>query len=337
MQPIPAPHIADWHCDLLSYLAWQPGRSALDAASGCSLNQLRAGGVALQIMPLFTPTNNDSIAMGQRQVQAWQQLCQLYPNRVCPLQTTAHLSRLHATSPIGIMAAIENASAFFAEDDAWETGLQRLETAHKLLGPLAYMSLTWNQENRFGGGSHSNLGLKPDGRRLIDWLAKHQIPLDLSHSSDALANDVFTYIHQAALPLQIIASHSNFRSCHNHPRNLPDHLARRIFQSAGIIGINLIAKFVGPSFDYLARHIAHATELGGEQQLVLGADFFYAADSTDKHAVANDFFFKGFTDASSLRQLPARLQAWGLSDVAIQQLLWQRTIDWLSLRLNQLR
>ena len=64
------------------------------------------------------------------------------------------------SSRVGALAAIENASGFCEEQEPLEDGLRRFERLVAEAGPLAYVSLTWNDENRFGGGNKASAGLK---------------------------------------------------------------------------------------------------------------------------------------------------------------------------------
>ena len=100
------------------------------------------------------------------------------------------------------------------------------------------------------------------------------VAIDLSHSSDTLAEDIFNYLHKKGLKILPIASHSNFREVKMHPRNLPDSFAKEIIRMGGVIGINFVRHFVGNEPDDFVRHIEHGLSLGGEDALALGADFF---------------------------------------------------------------
>ena len=62
----------------------------------------------------------------------------------------------------------------------------------------------------------------------------------LSHTSDALAHDIFNHIDKHKLAVPVIASHSNFRSVSDHVRNLPDEIANEIVNRNGLIGMNFL-------------------------------------------------------------------------------------------------
>ncbi|MCE5316013.1 MAG: membrane dipeptidase [Parachlamydia sp.] len=273
--------IADLHCDLLCYLQGDARRSPFDAAVRCSIPQMQQGGVRLQVLPVFTLTQPGSTQKGWGQVEAF--------------------GRLLKGCPIDLFLSIENASGFFEEQEALDIGFKRLDILMERFGRVIYLSPTWNDENRFGGGAHTDIGLKEDGKALLHFLDGSGISYDCSHNSDRLMREALAYIDAHKLDIRIIASHSNMRSVNNVPRNLPDDLAREIFQRGGIIGLNFYKPFVGPkSVTFLARQLEHAFQLGGEKQLCFGADFFDLMDlPPNQRKSPAEAFFPEVSDSSA--------------------------------------
>lgn len=257
--------IVDFHCDLLSYLAHDRTRNdPLNPLSNCSLPQLREGGVILQTLAVFTETQPGSTQEGEKQLSCYQEMLKKYGT------TCAPFSAFDPTKKIThFILAVENASALVEEKESLDIGFARLDAQDWL-----YVSLTWNEENRFGGGNNSHAGLKRDGEHFLDYLSGKKIAIDLSHTSAALAHDILNYIHKKGLDLLPMASHSNFRLIHDHRRNLPDAIAKEIFALGGVVGINFIRAFIGDKPEDFVRHFQHGLSLGGEEALCLGADFF---------------------------------------------------------------
>ena len=190
------------------------------------------------------------------------------------------------------MPAIENLSSTISEEEPLEKGLQRFAEWEKTIGPFLYVSLTWNDENRFGGGNATQKGLKEDGKVFLEFLAdRKHTAIDLSHTSDALAADILNWIDQRQLSLTPIASHSNYRAMHDHPRNLPDEIAREVFRRGGVMGLNFVRGFIGAEIVDFIRHIEHGIALGGENQICLGADFFPDDDIPPTLNYLKPFFF----------------------------------------------
>lgn len=283
--------IADLHCDLLGYLAINQSHSPFDGHSRCSIPQMQKGNVYFQTLAIYSKTEKDSVASGMRQIAFFEQLPQLTGGMMSP-----HSKKEGA---IRVVPAVENLSTIIGEDEPFEKGLQRFAEAEKKIGPFLYVSLTWNDENRFGGGNATDIGLKEDGKVFLDFLAERKwTAIDFSHTSDRLAADILNYIGQRKLSLTPIASHSNYRSVHKHPRNLPDEFAREIFQRGGVIGLNFVRGFTGSQPADFIRHVEHALNLGGEDHLCLGADFFPDDDIPPELDYLKPFFFPSLEDSS---------------------------------------
>lgn len=296
--------VVDLHCDLLLYLNSGQERTCNDVQARCSLPLLNYGGVRTQVLAIFSPTEKGSTLSGKQQ---WSHFLQLQTLSDAPV----------------FLAAIENASCFCEEDEPLDRFFERIEQMQTCGVPIAYISLTWNEENRFGGGAHApGVGLKPDGAAILEFLASRSIPVDFSHASDALAEDILRVIDQKRLALPILASHSNARAICPQPRNLPDAIAREIIDRNGIIGLNFIMHFIGDSPDALMDHYDHFLSLGGENAICFGADFFYPEDlpaSLKKQHSA--WFFEELFNSSCYPNLLEKWKAmYGLNENALSQL-----------------
>lgn len=137
-----------------------------------------------------------------------------------------------------------------------------------------FAMLTWNYENEyaFGAVADQTKGLKPRGKELARQLVEEGILLDISHLSDAGAEDIFRLTERP-----VIASHSNVRDICGQPRNLRREHIAEIIRRQGIIGMNLFSHFVSGenpvTLTDLFRHMDYILEMGGENALVLGGDF----------------------------------------------------------------
>lgn len=296
--------IIDLHCDLLSYLEGHSQRTPYDLAARCAIPQLRQGAVKLQTLAIFTQTKPGSVQKGLNQVRLYQELPLLCPKDLIHYSSQWNLQ----SSWIAILMAFENASGFCEENEPLQEGIKRLNHFIKEVAKPLYISLTWNTENRFGGGALTQAGLKEDGKHLLEELHHKQIAIDLSHASDALAYEILDYIEGQRLQIPVMASHSNARAVTSVPRNLCDEIAQEIFRRGGVIGLNLYQSFIGESEDFLVKHIAHWLELGGKDHIALGADLFYESDlpPTDRHS--KEAFFKNYQDASCYGRLLSFLQ-----------------------------
>ncbi|PCI78422.1 peptidase [Candidatus Aerophobetes bacterium] len=290
--------IIDMHCDFLAFVAsaTDKEKAITDPLSLCSLPQQKQGGVTLQILALFAITRKGSFKQLEKQFSIY-----------CSLIEKARVDNMHtwkaksANHHVGY--AIENASLLLEENEPINLLEQRLNHLIDKAGPPAYISLTWNDENRFGGGNLSTAGLKEDGKRCLETMAKlsleKKIAIDLSHTSDALALGILNYIETKSLKqLTPIASHSNYRAITDEKRNLPSEIALEIGKRGGIIGLNFVSRFLGKDPKAFLDHIGRALELRLENNIVFGADFFgpVGIASLDD---GGPYFFEKFGNSST--------------------------------------
>ena len=284
--------IVDLHCDMLAYLQADSTNTPHDPQVRCSSSQLQKGGVRLQVMPIFADTAPGSEHTGYQQYQIFKSLSEQYPSY---FKRFGSDDLVTTSSPVTIMLAIENASAVFGDDEPLYLGIDRLTKMQEEVGQILYISLTYNGENRFGGGALTSCGITEDGKRLLQALDDTGIAVDFSHASDRMAHDIIDTIDSLDLNIPVMASHSNMRAVTDCTRNLPDSLAREIIARDGLIGLNFIRHFVGEQgVGNLIRHIDHLFSLGGEYNTCLGADFFHC-ESFDS---SKQYFFDGYDNAS---------------------------------------
>lgn len=291
--------IADLHCDLLCYLSRDPKRSPYDPEARCSIPQLKEGNVKFQTMAIFTETLPGSVKSGLAQGECLKALVKDHSDVFELIREPEQFKALLSSNKIGILPSIENASSIADEREDLQISLTRLTTLQHKIGRIVYLSLTWNTENRFGGGALTNIGLKDDGKRLIDYLHQCNIALDFSHASDRLAFEALNYIDKNNMKIRVLASHSNFRSITDVPRNLPDDLAKEIIKRQGIIGLNFVRSFVGrDNIDNFIKQLQHALLLGFHKGICFGADFFFTGDISPAHRKpAEEYFFSSIQHA----------------------------------------
>lgn len=323
--------IFDLHCDLLSYLATVKGADVYKQDEiGAAVPHLKAGKVKLQVMAAYTDTAPGSSQLGMKQVELYNQLPSLTGNYFQPVPGN-FLSHKELKDAPGCftLLALENAAGFCEEDDPLDVGLNKLEKILDLAGPLAYIILTHHYENRFGGGNYAEAGLKPDGEVLLDFLHTKKIPIDIAHTSDALAYGILNYIDKRGLDVPVITSHSNFRKVHEHPRNLPDELAIEIVGRRGLIGINFLRNYINDQDPRLLyKHIEHAQDIGASDSLALGADFFYALHHPDPSRYP--IYFPGQNNASCYQKILRDLEDIGFSEAFCDKIAHKNAMGYYS-------
>ena len=142
------------------------------------------------------------------------------------------------------------------------------------------ISLTWNFANCFGFPNSKDpeimgKGLTDFGIEAVGEMNRLGILVDVSHLSDGGFMDVARYSKKP-----FIATHSNCRALTPHTRNLTDEMIRILAEKGGVSGLNFGPDFVTPSgeetdskVEYLADHVWHMLQIGGEDCVAMGTDF----------------------------------------------------------------
>lgn len=283
-----SPPVFDLHCDLPAYLARHPNYTAYDFGLACSIPQMKRGGVKEQILAIFADKRPSDFDETLKQL--------LSAKRV-----------IEGCTAIEFHIAIENAEALLDEQTDLHFLEKRLQFIIEHVGRPKYVSLTWNGESFFGGGVGSSIGLKSEGLLLVKLLDKYRIPIDISHASDPLIDDLIIAKETLQLSTPLIASHSNLRTIHPHARNLSQTHAEYLIHNKGLIGLNFITFFLGNTIESLLDHITEVMALGGEDCLAFGGDFF-DPDSTIPLQDEGPFYFPHYDNASIYPNLYAMIE-----------------------------
>ncbi len=167
------------------------------------------------------------------------------------------------------------------------TGVLTIEEGAVLKGKMANLIhfynrgvrsivLTWNYQNEIGYPNYKftyqHKGLKPFGIEVVKKMNQLGMLVDVSHLSDGGFYDCIKYSNKP-----IIASHSNARSVHNHPRNLTDDMILLLRDKGGVMGINFYSEFLDGSklskVSSIVEHIKYIRKLAGIDVIALGTDF----------------------------------------------------------------
>ena len=282
-----------------------------------------AGDVQWQTMAIYTPIGEESVKLGLDQAKIFRQLIDQDPWTKLDDRATTGVK-----GKVSMIASIENASGICTEEEPLDNCWSHFEELQKQTGPLFYISLTHHYENRFGGGNYAEVGLKEDGKVLLNYLDQKKVAVDLAHSSDALAYGIINHIDKHGLDIPVIASHSNFRSVCDHVRNLPDELAKEIVNRKGLIGMNFLRAYVHDQDpEMLLDHINYGWELGAMDQMAFGADFFCVKNFPD--TTRFPLFFPELDNATHYRTILEGLGKLGVENQQVAKLCNQNVIAFL--------
>jgi len=210
------------------------------------------------------------------------------------VSTGGQLEAAFAGGPIAAIIGIEGA-------DPLEGKAERLRHFFDL--GVRDLIFAW-KDNPFSGTAFGdNTPLTREGERLLGIAEELGVMVDVSHLSDRAFDDI---CRMATRPF--IASHSNCRELCPNLRNLTDEMIRRLAEHGGVMGMNLAPSFLDPeynrrvsplskalrqpdmteaeqqrlrseadavsrpSLDWVARHVVHAIDVGGEDCIGLGGD-----------------------------------------------------------------
>lgn len=172
-----------------------------------------------------------------------------------------------AKGRVGFMLTMEGAEPLGSDP-------QLLRIFHRL--GLRALGLTHSYRNYLADGTSyftkrrgTEGGLSAQGVAFLELAEELGIVIDVSHLSDTGVADVLALAQKP-----FMASHSNARTIHDHPRNLTDGQIKAIADNGGVIGANAMQLLVGPGeLDLYLDHIDHLVKIGGIDHVGLGPDF----------------------------------------------------------------
>jgi membrane dipeptidase len=310
----------------------------------------RAGGLDAPFMSIYIPTELQGTpgapkARADTLIDLVERVATEHPDAFTIATSPAEVRRIAETDALALPLGMENGAGI--EDD-----LDNLQ--HFYDRGIRYITLTHGEHNRIGDSSYDDApprwnGLSPFGEKVVAEMNRLGIMVDISHVTDATAEDVLA---QTEAP--VIASHSSAR--HFTPgweRNISDALMEGVAETGGVVMITFGSSFLRSAYQEqddpirekmnahidsmgwaegsreavlyeervreqnpigtvadVADHIDHAVELVGVDHVGLGSDF--------------DGVFalpEGLQDASGYPNLVAELLDRGYSEAEIKQIL----------------
>ncbi|MGB1087004.1 MAG: dipeptidase, partial [Alphaproteobacteria bacterium] len=160
-------------------------------------------------------------------------------------------------------------------------------------------------DNEVAGSAHGvdKYGLTELGRATVARMEELGIVIDIAHASPKAVDDIL-----ATATRPFVVSHTGVKATCPGNRNLSDDHLRGIAAHGSVIGISFFAGAVcDASPKGIAKAVAHAVAVAGEDHVSLGSDF--------DGAVATPF------DVTGMPMLVDAMRAEGLSDPVIAKVL----------------
>lgn len=260
--------VCDAHNDLLLAVLHQRERGRRDPFADFWLPRLRAGGVAVQFLAVFTEDQHVGEGALRRALlllEEARRIADTHPADVAIVETGQDLERALASGRIALVLAIEGSEpighSLGVLDTFWRLGVR-------------CMSLTWNRRTMLADGAGeaaTAAGLTSLGAEAVTEMERLGMIVDVSHLSRA------GFDHVAGLATRpFVATHSSCDALHSHPRNLTDDQLRDVAAAGGVVGINSFGGFLSaskPTLDDYLAHIEHAVAVAGSATVGLGCDF----------------------------------------------------------------
>jgi membrane dipeptidase len=260
--------VIDCHNDLPVMLpAYQRGWGQPTYFADWALPELRAGGVNVQVLPIYTEPESAEASLRHvlLTLERLRRDIEANADTVTLCLSGAEIDAALADGKLAIVLALEGAAAVGADVELFGV-LYRLG--------VRMASFTHFPRTLLGDGSADEATggrLPGPGVAAVRELERLGMLLDVSHLS---AHAIGHVLELATRP--VIASHSSARALRDHHRNLSDEHLRGIAATGGVIGVNVLPTFIAErdaTLDQVVDHIEHMLDVAGDEHVGLGPDF----------------------------------------------------------------
>ncbi|MFI6496671.1 dipeptidase [Nonomuraea typhae] len=264
--------VADTHNDLLMAVSARPAETWAAFFRRQWLPQLQAGGVNLQVLPVFIDDQyrpEGALRQTLRMIECAHVLAEGNAAAVALCRTGAEIDRALADGKIALVLALESMPGL-------DASVELISTVHRLGVRIASIAHWGRTPLADGSGEDATgSGLTSHGVAALKEMERLGIVFDISHLG---ASGVAHVLELAAKP--VMATHSSARALRDHHRNLTDEQLRGVAATGGVVCVNFLAAFLVEdtrevSVDRLLDHIEHVAEVAGIDHVGLGPDFIH--------------------------------------------------------------
>ncbi len=321
--------VADTHNDLLDAVVHRPVERWVPHFRERWLPQLQAGGVNLQVLPVFVDDAyrpEGALRQTLRMIEAAHRIAEVDEVELC--HDGATIDAALAEDRIALVLALESAPGV-GED------VELLETLFRLgvrIASLAHFGRTALADG--SGEDASGSRLTRAGVAAVAEMERLGMMFDVSHLGAAGVEHV---LELATRP--VIATHSSARALRDHHRNLTDEQLKGIAANGGVVCVNFFAPFLHLTdfrIERLVDHIEHIAGVMGIRHVGLGPDFVkeVLADVTPPcceaqfiEGVPTNRFLPGLEGPAGLPLVTEALQERGWPDDDIALVLGANVLD----------
>ncbi|MDX1647943.1 MAG: dipeptidase, partial [Longimicrobiales bacterium] len=267
------------------------------------IERMRQGRVGAQFWSVYIPY--EAVEEGAAKVQMEQidianRIIETYPEAFQLALSASDLEGAFGQGRIASMLGMEGGHAI-------ENSLGALRAFYDV--GVRYMTLTHNGTLDWADSCCDDArhgGLTEFGREVVREMNRMGMLVDISHTSPETMHDV---LDVAEAP--VIWSHASARGVHDHPRNVPDAVLRRLPDNGGVVMVTFVPGFLTSDEEAtiadVADHIEHVAEVAGVDHVGIGSDF----DGIDSTPI-------GLEDVSTFPALFEELarRGWGEEELA---------------------
>lgn len=198
--------------------------------------RLKAGGLTGEFFAIYvsgsTMRTGGAMRRAMDMIDATNREVERNPDSLVSCTTAAEIRRAKKQNKTCILMGIEG--GYVIEDS-----LYALRNMYRL--GVRYMTLTHNVATNWADAhrDEKHNGLTEFGKEVVREMNRLGMLVDISHVSVRTMNDA---LDVSTAP--IIASHSSARGVHDHTRNVPDDVLKRVAQNGGVIMINFYPGFL---------------------------------------------------------------------------------------------
>lgn len=299
----------DLHVDTLLRLSLLGGTSDERGRSELSVDlpRLRSGGIRLILTAMFTPDDQPRPSLAVDRVFELADRLDAEDRGWSRVTHPSQLAGLTSES-VGYCLTLENARSLEGSTTRLSEWFDR---------GLRILGVTWNHRNDLGSGvlDPNDEGLTAWGKEAVREAHRLGMAIDLSHLAPLGVRQVLE------LGCPVLATHSNARSVHDHPRNLSDEQLDLLAEAGGVVGIVFYPPFLTSNEQATtadcARHARYIADRIGVEHVAIGSDFDGIGDwPTD---------LRGHHDGANL---VTALRNVGFADVEVQGILGEHFLQW---------
>lgn len=260
--------VVDTHNDLLCSVVVRPVAQWGGYFRAQWLPQLRAGGVDVQVLPVFIDDAyrpEGALRQTLRMIEAAHRVAEANADAVSLCLDGAGIDRALAAGRVALVLALESAPGIDAD-------IELLQTLFRLgvrIASLAHFGRTALADGSAEDAAGSRLTAA--GVEALAEMERMGMLFDVSHLGAAGVDHV---LELATRP--VLATHSSARALRDHHRNLTDERLAAIARGGGVVCVNFFPGFLDEHRSSVARlvdHIEHIAKVAGPRHVGIGPDF----------------------------------------------------------------